>query len=179
MRWSFPPLILSRFSLSFFLYLSWLVLCERPRSVVWCLLFIVENACPILFQIFSFSLSFLPPSFPSSFLSFVSFWYSHYSSDMFCNCPTVFEYSFPLFSLFSFWFNFCSLKYWHFTFTFHFLALEKEMATHCSVLAWRIRGTGEPGGLPSMGSHSVGHDWSDLAVAASWLSLSLAMLMRL
>ena len=45
-----------------------------------------------------------------------------------------------------------------FTFTFHFLALEKEMATHCSVLAWRIPGTGEPGGLPSMGLHRVGHD---------------------
>ena len=50
-----------------------------------------------------------------------------------------------------------------FTFTFHFHALEKEMATHSSVLAWRIPGTGEPGGLPSMGSHRVGHDWSDLA----------------
>ena len=45
-----------------------------------------------------------------------------------------------------------------FTFTFHFPALEKEMATHSSVLAWRISGTGEPGGLPSMGSHRVGHD---------------------
>ena len=45
-----------------------------------------------------------------------------------------------------------------FTFTFHFHALEKEMATHSSVLAWRIPGTGEPGGLPSVGSHSVGHD---------------------
>ena len=43
------------------------------------------------------------------------------------------------------------------TFTFHFHALEKEMATHSSVLAWRIPGTGEPGGLPSMGSHRVGH----------------------
>ena len=43
-----------------------------------------------------------------------------------------------------------------FTYTFH--ALEKEMATHSSVLAWRIPGTGEPGGLPSMGSHRVGHD---------------------
>ena len=40
------------------------------------------------------------------------------------------------------------------------------MATHSSVLAWRIPGMGEPGGLPSMGSHSVGHDWSDLAAAA-------------
>ena len=50
----------------------------------------------------------------------------------------------------------------NFTFTFHFHALEKEMATHSSVLAWRISGTGEPGGLPSMGSHRVGHDWSDL-----------------
>ena len=45
-----------------------------------------------------------------------------------------------------------------FTFTFHFHALEKEMATHCGVLAWRIPGTGEPGGLPSMRSHGVGHD---------------------
>ena len=43
-------------------------------------------------------------------------------------------------------------------FTFHFHALEKEMATHSSVLAWRIPGTGEPGGLPSMGSRRVGHD---------------------
>ena len=50
-----------------------------------------------------------------------------------------------------------------FTFTFHFHALEKERATHSSVLVWRIPGTGEPGGLPSMGSHRVGHDWSDLA----------------
>ena len=45
-----------------------------------------------------------------------------------------------------------------FTFTFHFHALEKEMATHSSVLTWRIPGTGEPDGLPSMGSHRVGHD---------------------
>ena len=45
-----------------------------------------------------------------------------------------------------------------FTFTFHFPALEKEMATHSSVLAWRIPGTGEPGGLPSVGPHRVGHD---------------------
>ena len=45
-----------------------------------------------------------------------------------------------------------------FPFTFHFHALEKDMATHSSVLAWRIPGTGEPGGLPSMGLHRVGHD---------------------
>ena len=45
-----------------------------------------------------------------------------------------------------------------FTLFFHVHALEKEMATHCSVLAWRIPGTGKPGGLPSMGSHRVGHD---------------------
>ena len=45
-----------------------------------------------------------------------------------------------------------------FTFTFHFHSLEKEMATHSSVLAWRIPGMGEPGGLPSMGSHRVGHN---------------------
>ena len=57
-----------------------------------------------------------------------------------------------------------------FTFTFHLHALEKEMATHSSVLAWRIPGTGEPGGLLSMGSHRVRHDWSDLAAAAAgWL----------
>ena len=48
-------------------------------------------------------------------------------------------------------------------FTFHFHALEREMATHSSVLAWRIPGTGEPGGLPSMGLHRIGHDWSNLA----------------
>ena len=53
----------------------------------------------------------------------------------------------------------------YFTFTFHFHALEKEMATHSSVLAWRIPGTGEPGRRPSMGSHRVGHEWSDLAAA--------------
>ena len=63
-----------------------------------------------------------------------------------------------------------------FTFTFHFYALGKEMATHSSVLIWRISGTGEPGGLPSMGSHRVRQNWSDLAAAASlhgfprWLS---------
>ena len=54
-----------------------------------------------------------------------------------------------------------------FTFTFHFHALEKEMATHSSVLAWRVPGTGAPVGLPSMGSHRVGHDWSDLEAAAA------------
>ena len=54
-----------------------------------------------------------------------------------------------------------------FTFTFHFHALEKEMATHSSVFAWRIPGMGEPGGLLSMGSHRVGHDWNDLAAAAA------------
>ena len=46
----------------------------------------------------------------------------------------------------------------NFAFTFHFPALEKEMASYSNVLAWRIPGTGEPGGLPSMGSHRVGHD---------------------
>ena len=52
---------------------------------------------------------------------------------------------------------------------FHFslYALEKEMATHSSILAWRIPETGEPGGLPSLGSHRVRHDWSDLAAAAA------------
>ena len=59
-----------------------------------------------------------------------------------------------------------------FIFTFHFYALEKEMATHSSVLAWRIPGTGKPGGLPSMGSHRVGHDWSDLAAGSSSSSSS-------
>ena len=53
-----------------------------------------------------------------------------------------------------------------FIFTFHFHALEKEMSTHSSILAWRIPGTAEPGGLPSMGWHKVKHDWSDLAAAA-------------
>ena len=54
-----------------------------------------------------------------------------------------------------------------FTFTFHFHALGKEMATHSSVLAWRISGTAELNGLPSVGLHRVGHDWSDLAAAAA------------
>ena len=53
-----------------------------------------------------------------------------------------------------------------FTFTFHFHALEKEMATHSSILAWRIPGMGEPRGLLSMGSHRVGHNWSDLVAVA-------------
>ena len=59
-----------------------------------------------------------------------------------------------------------------FTFTFPFHALEKEMATHSSVLAWRIPGTGEPGGLLSMGSHRAGHNWSDLAAAAAAAAIS-------
>ena len=54
------------------------------------------------------------------------------------------------------------------TFAFHFHALEKEMATHSSVPAWRIPGTGEPGRLPSLGLHRFGHDWSDLAAAAAY-----------
>ena len=53
-----------------------------------------------------------------------------------------------------------------FTFTFHFHTLEKEMAVHYSVLAWRVPGTAEPGGLPSMGSHRVRRNWRDLAAAA-------------
>ena len=56
-----------------------------------------------------------------------------------------------------------------FTFTFHFHALEKEMTTHSSVLAWRIPGTVEPNGLPSMGLNRVRHDWSDLAAVAATL----------
>ena len=50
---------------------------------------------------------------------------------------------------------------------FHFSALEKEMATHSSILAWRIPGTEEPGGLRSMGLQRVGHDWHDLAAATA------------
>ena len=61
-----------------------------------------------------------------------------------------------------------------FTFTFYFHVLEKEMATHSRVLAWRIPGTEEPVGLPSMGSHRVGHDWSDLAAAAAVCKRKLA-----
>ena len=79
-------------------------------------------------------------------------------------------------------------KYWRFSlsispsneysglisFTFYFDALDKEMATHSSVLAWRIPGTGESGGLPSMGSHRVRHDCSNsAAAAASPLGLTL------
>ena len=71
-----------------------------------------------------------------------------------------------------------------FTLTFHFHALEKEMATHSSVLTWRIPGMGEPGGLPSMGLHRVGHNWSDLAAAAAcyidnWLAIEVYVLYQL
>ena len=59
-----------------------------------------------------------------------------------------------------------------FTFTFHLHALEKDIATHSSIPAWRIPGIEEPGGLPSMGSHRAGHNWSDLAAAAgSWKAI--------
>ena len=63
-----------------------------------------------------------------------------------------------------------------FSFTFNFHALEKEMATHSSVLAWRIPWTGEPGGLPSMGSHRVRHDLSELAAAAAEMIMSFSIL---
>ena len=63
-----------------------------------------------------------------------------------------------------------------FTFTFHFHALEKEMATHSSILAWRIPGTAEPGGLPSMGSHRVRHDWCDLTTVYNYLHTAPTLL---
>ena len=66
-----------------------------------------------------------------------------------------------------------------FTLTFHLPALEKEMAPQSSVLPWRIPGMGEPGGLLSMGSHRVGHDWSDLAVAVAVLVVQLLSHVRL
>ena len=66
----------------------------------------------------------------------------------------------------------------NFTFTFRFHALEKEMATHSSVLAWRIPGTEEAGGLPSLGSHRVGHHWSDLAAATFSYLLQIIIMRR-
>ena len=66
-----------------------------------------------------------------------------------------------------------------FTFTFHFPALEKEMATHFSVLAWRIPGTGEPGELLSMGSHRVGHDWSDLAAYSIYTCIHMGLYLNI
>ena len=60
-----------------------------------------------------------------------------------------------------------------FIFTFHFHALEKETATHSRILVWRIPGTGEPSGMPSMGLHRVGHDWRDLAAAAAFVKLCM------
>ena len=62
-----------------------------------------------------------------------------------------------------------------FTFSFHFPALEKERETHSSVLAWRIPGMAEPGGLPSMVSHRVGHDWSDLAACTPYVAALLVL----
>ena len=67
----------------------------------------------------------------------------------------------------------------NFTFTFHFHALNKQMATHSSVLAWRIPGTVGPGGLPSMGSHRVGHDWSNLAAAAAEILNNVICLVKI
>ena len=66
----------------------------------------------------------------------------------------------------------------NFTFSFHFNALEKETAAHSSVLAWRIPGTGEPGGLPSTGSHRVGHDWSDFAAAWDLRASQVALVVK-
>ena len=63
-----------------------------------------------------------------------------------------------------------------FTFTFHFHALEKEMTTHSSILAWRIPGTEKPNGLLSIGLHRVGHDWSDLAAADLIITKTLSFL---
>ena len=63
-----------------------------------------------------------------------------------------------------------------FTFTFHFHALEKEMATHFSVLAWRIPGMEKPDGLQSMGSHRVAHNWSDLAAGSSVMATNILLI---
>ena len=81
--------------------------------------------------------------------------------------PIVSEMSMSLIFIFIVYFLLLPLGLFAFCSSFHFHALEKEMATHSSVLAWRIPGTGEPGGMPSMGSHRVRHDWSDLAAAAA------------
>ena len=66
-----------------------------------------------------------------------------------------------------------------FTFNFHFHALEEEMATHSSVLAWRISGMGEPDGLQSLGLHRVGHDWSDLAAYYHYHCINLLLYLML
>ena len=78
--------------------------------------------------------------------------------------------TFKVFYLSQFWVN---TRLSEFTFTFHCHALGKEMATHSSVLAWRIPGIGEPGGLQSLGSHRVRHDWSNLAAAAAGMTRAL------
>ena len=75
-----------------------------------------------------------------------------------------------------FYYRYASSNFCDFTFTFHFHALEKEMASHSSVLAWRIPGMGEPGGLPSLGSHRVGQDRSDLAAAALILNIQVSFI---
>ena len=98
------------------------------------------------------------------FSFFLNFWKFNYASWFF--------FCFVLFFFF-FFFRFIIFEVF---FTFHFHALEKEMATHSSVLAWRIPRMGEPGGLPSMGLHRVGHDWSDLAAAAaSWVCTFMSL----
>ena len=83
-----------------------------------------------------------------------------------CGVLTECSFSFPLYQTLMYFFL---LSYISFLFLHRGLLvpMEKEMATHSSVLAWRIPRTVEPGGLPSMGSHRVGHNWSDLAAAAA------------
>ena len=74
--------------------------------------------------------------------------------------------------IFIVYFLLLTLGLFYFCSSFHFHALEKEMATHSSVLAWRIPGMGELGGLLSLGSHRVGYNRSDLAAAASFVTLT-------
>ena len=115
------------------------------------------------------SLTLLPPFLPFSSLSFPSF--SSFSPNS-CHYPLQYSCLENLMDGGALWAavhgiakSRLQLSYLPFTFYFH--ALEKEMATHSSVLAWRIPGTGEPGGFLSIRPHRVGHDWSGLAAAAA------------
>ena len=96
------------------------------------------------------------------------FWTQFYS---------IYLYIYSYTSITLFWLVWFCCKFWNWDVLV--LQLEKEMATHSSILAWRIPGTGEPSGLPSMGSRRVGHDWSDLAAVAVAVLTTLFFLFKI
>ena len=134
---------------------SWLAKLAVPRGVLW----EIQRGLQTYHWVHSFSLYWVSGNAPSGSKG-QNTWKGEFSGKLrgsqraWTPCSTI-------------WKAFSPWRLSDFTFTFHFHALEKEMATHSRVLAWRIPGTGEPGEMPSMGSHRVGHDWSDSSSSSS------------